>query len=41
MGGVQKEKDMLLSELWRRIRQDHFPMSLFGGGRAKKASVAA
>jgi hypothetical protein len=39
MGGVQKEKDMLLAELWRRIRQDHFPMSLFSGGRTASAAA--
>ena len=39
MGGVQKEKDMLRSELWRRMRQDIFPMSLFSNG--PKTSVPA
>jgi proline dehydrogenase len=39
MGGVQKEKDMLLAELWRRIRQDYFPMSLFSGRRAASAAA--
>ena len=40
MGGVQKEKDMLLQELGRRLREDTFPMRLFNRGKAGKAAAA-
>ena len=41
MGGVQNEKNMLLREFWRRLKEDTFPMSLFKGrGRGDKAATA-
>lgn len=40
MGGVQKEKDMLLQELGRRFREDTFPMSLFKKSKGSKAAAA-
>lgn len=42
MGGVQKEKEMLLQEFWRRLREETFPMSLFNrrqGDRKASATV--
>lgn len=40
MGGVQIEKDMLLRELWRRLKEDTFPMSLFKSRSSQKAATA-
>ena len=38
LAGIQKEKAMLLAELWRRLRQDSFPMRLLTRPAASQAT---
>ena len=38
LAGIQKEKAMLLAELWRRLRQDSFPMRLLNRPAASQAA---